>query len=194
MRKATYRWTDDELDEIHTLASYYTTNEAIQRFKQWQKANPDLCGDRRSDRAIKYRICELRRNGLPRLDRLPIREWGKRLGIGRTQLSRALNRRPSQPRDAGITMHEIKRVLQRRPKLLNGSNLEKIAELFGEEWLNEIKIPRPGRRRPVKNLDTGEVFRSITEAHSAHYLSRTAIPKSIKDGHTAGGYHWGYLD
>ncbi len=51
------------------------------------------------------------------------------------------------------------------------------------------------RRRKVKNIDTGELFNSISDAAKSVGISSTAISNCCKGvGKTAKGFHWKYVD
>ncbi len=48
-------------------------------------------------------------------------------------------------------------------------------------------------KKPVKRLDTGEVYPSAQEASLAVGLNRSAVGKAIKQGIKAGGVYWNYV-
>ena len=48
--------------------------------------------------------------------------------------------------------------------------------------------------KPVRCIETGQVFGSQTEASRLLGLNRNAVVNSIRQGVRAGGYHWKYID
>lgn len=68
---------------------------------------------------------------------------------------------------------------------------------FQKEWAEayskrlEKRIPQT---KKVKNLDTGEVFSSMTSACKKYNIDKSNFAKSIKNKWKIGGYHWEYLD
>lgn len=49
-------------------------------------------------------------------------------------------------------------------------------------------------RKKIINLETGEVFPSMTEACYKYEIDKRNFSKSIKNGWAIGGYHWMYLE
>lgn len=46
---------------------------------------------------------------------------------------------------------------------------------------------------PVRNIDTGVTYRSVTEAAQATNVSLNALCNALKRGHRCGGCRWKYL-
>jgi hypothetical protein len=46
---------------------------------------------------------------------------------------------------------------------------------------------------PVRNIDTGATYCSVTEAAQATNVSLNALCNALKRGHRCGGYRWKYL-
>ena len=61
------------------------------------------------------------------------------------------------------------------------------------QWMTrEDNISKMSSKK-VKNLDTGEVFDSITKAAESINVCREAVGKVLRRGYgTSGGYHWGW--
>ena len=65
-----------------------------------------------------------------------------------------------------------------------------------EELVNEIltKYPKPYepmcQPKPVRCVETGQVFPSQTQAARAIHVTTTAVSRAIRKGHRAGGYHF----
>ena len=57
-------------------------------------------------------------------------------------------------------------------------------------WEQNFEKSHQERQRPVRCIETGEVFESSTAACLSLGLVRTAIDSAITKGGTSGGYHW----
>jgi hypothetical protein len=62
------------------------------------------------------------------------------------------------------------------------------------EQVSELPYVGSGIERKVKNLTTGQVFRSEREAARQSYFTRWCIAAAIKRGGKAGGDYWEYVD
>jgi hypothetical protein len=51
-----------------------------------------------------------------------------------------------------------------------------------------------GTAKPVKNLNTGEIFTSSTRASHSINAPSSAVSQGIRRGNRVGGYHWAYCD
>lgn len=47
--------------------------------------------------------------------------------------------------------------------------------------------------KPVRCIETGEIFGTAAEAARSMGLCSTAVCKSIRAGERSGGYHWEYI-
>lgn len=85
----------------------------------------------------------------------------------------------------------------------NPDNLETVDHIDGDkdhnyignlQWMTREDNVRKASSKKVKNLDTGEIFNSITEAANSINVSREAVGKVLRRGYgTSGGYHWGWI-
>ena len=60
---------------------------------------------------------------------------------------------------------------------------------------HEVKVGERKNKRPVRCIETGQIFSSITEAArwaGVHHTLLIKVCQKIK--HTAGGYHWEYVE
>jgi hypothetical protein len=62
-----------------------------------------------------------------------------------------------------------------------------------EDIKNEVKLISKDSKK-VKNLNTGEIFKSGTAAAKKYDLKTDSIYTSVRMGYKAGGYHWAYCD
>lgn len=81
----------------------------------------------------------------------------------------------------------------------NAENLEWVSPKENSLHAHRVLECSPGAcgKHPVRCVETGEVFRSITEAAEATGCSVSGIKEVVHGGkphYTAGGYHWEYLD
>lgn len=104
---------------------------------------------------------------------------------------------------------------------MNDTNMFTLADLKNRlEWFNiiiidtgviEIKVIKKERAengniiityekhplytgKRIKNVETGEIFESITSACFKYNMDKRNISKSIKNHWKCGGYHWEYVD
>lgn len=62
------------------------------------------------------------------------------------------------------------------------------------EHVAELPYEGIGIAKPVKNLSTGQVFRSVGQAAKATYISKRSIADAIKRGGKSAGYRWEYVE
>lgn len=92
----------------------------------------------------------------------------------------------------------------------SGEKVWWICSKCGNNWPTEIKVrgimgcgcPKCGHLKTaeasykkIRNIETGKIYKSITEATKELGLSRTSISNCLSGrAKTAGGYHWEYID
>ena len=72
----------------------------------------------------------------------------------------------------------------------------------GHEWKSTVYnrnnnhgCPYCAGRRPIQNIETGEIFNTIVEAGKKYGIRPSNIARVLKNkGKTAGGFHWSYYD
>ena len=50
------------------------------------------------------------------------------------------------------------------------------------------------KMRKVQNVETGEIFRSISEAEKAYHVAPGAIGHAVRNGKLSCGFHWKYME
>lgn len=69
--------------------------------------------------------------------------------------------------------------------------------MFGKKHSEETKNKMRGKNNPtarkVKNIETKEIFDTVTDAEKKYNLSRGCIKCAIKRNHKSAGYHWEYV-
>ena len=89
----------------------------------------------------------------------------------------------------------LRKFARANPYFFGGQSVSMLTQLLDSEYLaNEIvsmNLPRPSFTKPVKCIETGKVFASMTEASRHVFISRRCIAKAIDDqSKTAANYHW----
>jgi hypothetical protein len=95
-----------------------------------------------------------------------------------------------------ISLKDFEAWARRNRHRLAGIPLEKIAPLVQDvEFFRESSAWPTARRtvRPVRNIDTGEVYPSVYVASKAQFVSAPAIYKSIRLSRSAAGARWQYI-
>lgn len=71
-----------------------------------------------------------------------------------------------------------------------GSNKDYCSENC--RWITQSENSRRASSKPVKCLETGEIFLSATEASKSIGLNAHAVSEAIRNHGASGGYHWQY--
>ena len=63
------------------------------------------------------------------------------------------------------------------------------------QWISHVENNRKrtiglGIPKRVENVETGEIFETITAAANEYNVSKAAISKAVKTGGRSAGYHW----
>lgn len=63
------------------------------------------------------------------------------------------------------------------------------------QWISHVENNRKrttglGIPKRIENVETGEIFETITAAANEYNVSKTAISKAVKTGGRSAGYHW----
>lgn len=185
------RWTADEVDKMYDLIVWYSTQEAVRLFLQWQEETPYRDGHERTLKQVIARAEDVRVK-CPRLDRLSVSEWARTLGISRHQAYAALRQYCTRSKlgyDKGVPTTKVRATAKRCPYFLVGANREAVATFLGEKYVRYVLDQSP-RKTAVKNLDTGKVYGTITEAAKDVCIHKSTLAKSFKAGYKCAGYSW----
>lgn len=76
---------------------------------------------------------------------------------------------------------------------LIGKNHPMFGKKHSEETKNKMRGKNNPRAHKVRNLETKEIFDTVTEAEKKYNLSCGCIAYAIKHNGRSAGYHWEYL-
>ena len=76
---------------------------------------------------------------------------------------------------------------------LIGKNHPMFGKKHSEETKNKMRGKNNPRAHKVRNLETKEIFDTVTDAEKKYNLSRGCIAYAIKHNGRSAGYHWEYL-
>lgn len=76
---------------------------------------------------------------------------------------------------------------------LIGKNHPMFGKKHSEETKEKIRGANNPRARKVKNIETKEIFDTVTDAEKKYNLSRGCIKCAIKKNWKSAGYHWEYV-
>lgn len=192
-------WTDPELDHLEQLAGDYPMAEVVTRYNRWAKAN-----------GLPLRtLPAISRAGLKR--GLSFRPFGAcvtmsalrlHLGLTAAQAQQLLALATCQQLQPGgrryVTRSELRRVARLHPEYFAGATTTNLVQLLENEqlaqWVKEHRPIRLGRNRsPVRCIETGMVYPSVTAASAAAFVDRNQLHRSLRTGCSAGGFHWQYV-
>lgn len=76
---------------------------------------------------------------------------------------------------------------------INGDKTNNMVENL--QWISHVENNRKrttglGIPKRVENVETGEIFETITAAANEYNVSKAAISKAVKTGGRSAGYHW----
>ena len=179
-------FTIDEVDALHDFASYNSSREAAYLFLEWQ-------AERKTQDPWNFDqvFHKIRAMQVPRLDGISLNQWSKILGVPRQRITGAYHTAyPRQELPIGLKMSQVKKMIVKDPRMLAGCNRSNAAQLFGEDFLSSLDIPKTVYRKQVRNKTTGEVFESIAAAAKKYYVDPKAIVEAmdIRQGKSAGCY------
>ena len=76
---------------------------------------------------------------------------------------------------------------------LIGKNHPMFGKKHSEETKNKMRGKNNPRARKVRNIETKEIFDTVTEAEKKYNLSKGCIKCAIKKNWKSAGYHWEYV-
>lgn len=76
---------------------------------------------------------------------------------------------------------------------LTGKNHPMFGKKHSEETKEKLRGANNPRARKVKNIETKEIFDTVTDAEKKYNLSRGCIKCAIKKNWKSAGYHWEYV-
>jgi hypothetical protein len=157
----------------------------------------------RTDLAVEVKAKRLYPSVRPVFNNFPLNEIANILGISRerTRLWTRTHGLPYVRRHTSclsIKAKDFQEWAYKHPEKLAGIEAERLNYLMDDwdfcEEVEQMVYAGEGIARPVKNLTTGQVFKSVRAAAKASYVTKACIPGAIKRGGKAAGHRWAYVD
>lgn len=193
-------WSNEEELELERLAGDYPWSMVVERHNAWstQHGRPP-----RTDMAL------ARRANILGVGRVPQGEWitlgavSQILGIdrekprrwirwGKIRAKRECERTPSPHY---VSRRSLEEWAKREPLFFRPYPREALVMLFDSaataDWVYQHPpVAAKTRCRPVRCVETGKVYCSLTQAARAHYVSVSRIQAIVNTGETALGHHF----
>jgi len=191
------RWTKEEEFELERLAGDYPWSMVVRRHNQWSAAN---------GRPLRTAVALARRANILGCGRVPEGEWitistiSAILGIdrekprrwirwGKIRSKRECKRTPSPHY---ISRRSLQEWARREPDFFRPYPHDALVMLFScretADWVYEHPPLAPRTRcRPVRCVETGEVYRSISEAAQASYVVPSRLQAIVNTHESANG-------
>ena len=194
------RWSKDEEFQLEQLAGDYPWSMVVERYNRWATA---------SGFQPRTAVALARRANILRCGRVPEGEWltigaiSAILGIdrekprrwirwGRIRSKRECNRTPSPHY---ISRRSLQEWAKRDPAFFRPYPHDALVLLFScretADWVYEHPPLAPKTRcRPIRCIQTGRVYRSLTEAAQANYVTVSRIQAIVNTHETVGGHQF----
>lgn len=192
------RWTEPELDKLEQLAGDLPMAQTIAKYNRWAKANGF---PQRSISAVARaghkRHLSFRPFGAMVSRQALCTYLGLTAGQGHLLLDIAKCHQLQPGGRRYVARIELRRLARRHPEWFAGAPLANLVQLLEDEklaeWVKEHQPRRHLNRSPVRCIETGMVYPSVTAAAGAVFVERAWIHRAIRHGHTAAGFHWEYI-
>jgi hypothetical protein len=184
-------WKPEEVAAIKELAGSDHIDRVVRTFQALSAQNK---WTKREGSAIKVKMKKLRLSFRAIDGGYTCATLSEALGIERTRAQRWVNNgllkslRSDGQRFHCITVSNFRDFALKNPRRIKDISTLALSAFLSEEeiqGLRENKPPR-GRAVPVRHVNTGKIYRSLTEAGKAFYIDRSAIRKSIYAGRECG--------
>jgi ribosomal protein L37E len=193
-------WTEKEIEILRSMVGvqpFPLVLEAVQNFNRANNMRVRTAIAIRS-KAKRDIDCSLRPGGGYRTPSQLCRQLGvyNQRFTGWLDDSDPLPLASETPRQGQICLKDFEAWARRNRHKLAGIPLEKIASLVQDrEFFRQSSAWPTARKtvRPVRNIDTGEVYPSVYVASKAHFVTPPAIYKSIRLARSAAGARWQYI-
>jgi hypothetical protein len=189
------RWGPAETDRLDYLAGNVPYSALSRHYNNWARQHGHAT---RTAKAIRLKIADMG------LSAYPIGEW-----IGTAAIIEALHvcgftarwwithlGLPASRDGArwAVRRSDLRVFARENPRLFARATRPALVQLLEDEALADMitdgKHYYPHRPRPVRCLETGQVFPSLAAAARASFVVRQVIRKAIRTGGFAAGYHW----
>jgi hypothetical protein len=192
-------WSEAELDHLESLAGDHPSYEVIRKYNRWARAN----GFPQRTATACFRAGHKRNVGFrPIGSKVTLGLVHALIGCTRHQAISILDCCPIQQKQPQgrryVARADLRRLARLRPELFANGTRPNLVQLLEDEalvdWIRTHPPIRLGRNRsPVRCLETGAIYPSITKASAQAFVDRNQIYRSIRHGVTAGGFHWKYV-
>lgn len=192
-------WRGEELALIERLADELPGLEIIKRLQRFQRRNGWKV---RTDVAILLKLKRMKISRKPTLDNFSGSDLARLLGVDRERVRlwtrcHELPFRRIHRNCTAISTADFVEWAGKNPELVAGINPENLEWLgLPSELIEDVPTVRVVRSapRPVRCVDTGEVFRSVKEAGRRKYVNAKNIPAAIARDGSTGGLRWEYVE
>jgi hypothetical protein len=193
-------WTEEEELELEALAGDYPWSMVVKRHNQWSASK---------SRPPRTSFALARRTNIMGVGRVPQGEWltigaiSAILGIdrekprrwirsGQIQSKRECNKTPSPHY---VSRRSLRDWAKRDPAFFRPYARDALVLLFNSAYMADQVYKHPpikarGHKRPVRCVETGETFNSLTTAALANYVTASRIQAIVNTHETVGGRHF----
>ena len=192
------RWTAPELEQLASLAGDYPLVSVCRRYAAWAAAHGYPCRHPRGILRAGHRrgIVFRPRNGETLTTEALMAVLGWPSQAIRRQLLPAAAGRPKQRRY--ITRIELRNLARSEPQRFNGATRDQLFTLLedadlADQVAGQINPQRRTNPRPVRCIETGKIYPSVTQAAREAFVHRKHLHRSLSDGRPVCGFHWEYV-
>lgn len=193
-------WTKEEEMELEALAGDYPWSMVVERHNQWSLSK---------GRSPRTSLALARRSNVIGVGRVPEGEWltigavSTILGIdrekprrwirsGKIQAKRECTKAPSPHY---VSRQSLRDWAKRDPAFFRSYARDALVLLFDSERIADQVYKHPpinarAHKRPVRCVETGETFNSLTTAALANHVTISRIQAIVNTHETVGGRHF----
>jgi hypothetical protein len=193
-------WTKEEEMELEALAGDYPWSMVVERHNQWSLSKGRLP---RSSLALARRSNVMGAGRVPEGEWLTIGAVSTILGIdrekprrwirsGKIQAKRECTKAPSPHY---VSRQSLRDWAKRDPAFFRPYARDALVLLFDSERIADQVYKHPpinarAHKRPVRCVETGEIFNSLTTAALANHVTISRIQAIVNTHETVGGRHF----
>ena len=193
-------WTKEEEMELEALAGDYPWSMVVERHNQWSLSKGRLP---RSSLALARRSNVMGAGRVPEGEWLTIGAVSTILGIdrekprrwirsGKIQAKRECTKAPSPHY---VSRQSLRDWAKRDPAFFRPYARDALVLLFDSERIADQVYKHPpinarAHKRPVRCVETGEIFNSLTTAALANHVTTSRIQAIVNTHETVGGRHF----
>lgn len=195
------RWTTAEIAELEMLAGNVPTPELFRKYNKWAaRQKPPF--PQRTEIAIYH---QAKQNGISFRcfgDCLAMQDVANILNISSSRVRRWVDReliKVNRQRYCYVSRADLAAMAWKHPQALHSIDRDRLYRLLEAEDVVEHVLlranvePGPSRPRPVRCVETGFTWPSITAASRAVFVDPGSISKGIRRGWAIAGRHWEFV-